>query len=320
MGNYLKRRLLLMIPTLLLVSIICFVSVRFVPGSVIELMVSEMAAETGLGSTLTTDYLKHELGMDVPIHVQYWRWLGKAIRGNLGNSLWTKSDIVKDIGKRLPISLELGILGVITALIIAIPIGIFSAIRQDTALDYLGRTVAILFISVPVFWIATVVLVLPSIIWGWTPPLEYIPFIQDPLRNLLQFLLPSIILGMNMSGVTMRMTRTMMLEVLRQDYIRTAWAKGLKERVIVIRHALRNSLIPVVTIIGVQLGIIVGGSVVIEQIFVLPGIGRLLLTSLSKRDYPMISGINLLVCGFILAMNLLVDLTYGYLDPRVKYR
>lgn len=320
MGNYLIRRLLLMIPTLLLVTIICFLSVRFIPGNVIDLMVSEMSAESGKGQALNAEYVRHRLGMDVPIYTQYGRWLAKAVQGDLGNSLWTDRDIVQEITQRIPVSAELGIFALVTALIIAVPVGVFSAIRQDTGLDYFGRTIAILFISVPVFWMGTVVIVYPSILWGWSPSMEYIPFSENPFQNILQFLIPGVILGMYMSGVTMRMIRTMMLEVLRQDYIRTAWAKGLKERAVVIRHALKNSLIPVVTIIGIQLAIIVGGSVVLEQIFVLPGIGRLLLEALTKRDYPMISGINLLVCTFVLVVNLIIDMTYAYLDPRVKLK
>ncbi len=320
MLNYIIRRLLMMVPTLLLVSIICFLSVRFIPASVVDIMVAEMGSDLAVSHEQAKEQVTEALGLDVPVHVQYGRWLGKAIQGNLGNSLWTGTSIVDDISERVPVSAELGIIAIVTALMIAIPVGVLSAIRQDSGFDYLGRTVSIIFISLPVFWIGTIVVVYPSIWWGWTPSMEYIPFTQNPGGNILQFLLPGAILGMYMSGVAMRMTRTMLLDVLRQDYIRTAWAKGLTERVIIIRHALKNSLIPVITIIGIQLGIIVGGSVVLEQIFVLPGIGRLLLEALTKRDYPMISGINLLVCGFVLVVNLLVDIMYGYLDPRIKFR
>ena len=320
MFNYVIRRLLLMIPTVWLVTVICFLSVRFVPGSVIDLMVAEAARESSVNIEITASVIRHELGMDVPILVQYGRWVGAALQGDLGRSLWTKRPVLEDISERLPVSLELGLLGLMIAILIAIPIGTFSAIRQDTPGDYIGRTIAILFISLPSFWLGTMIVVYPSIYLNWSPPMVYIPLVKDPLANLGQFLIPGFILGMVMSGVTMRMQRTMMLEVLRQDYIRTAWAKGLRERTIIFRHAFKNALIPVITIVGIQLSIMVGGSVVLEQIFTLPGIGRLLLEALNKRDYPIISGINLVMAFFILAMNLIVDLTYGFLDPRVKYK
>jgi len=206
------------------------------------------------------------------------------------------------------------------ALIIAFPIGIYSAIRQDTWGDYIGRTFAILCIAVPGFWLGTLIIVFPSIWWGWSPSISLIRFPEDPMGNLVQFIVPAIVLGMALSGVTMRMTRTMMLEVLRQDYIRTAWSKGLKERVVVIRHALKNALIPVVTLVGLQLPILVGGTVIIEQIFSLPGMGRLIVEATFDRDYPMITGVMLFFAIAVMLINLFVDLTYAYFDPRVHYR
>jgi peptide/nickel transport system permease protein len=211
-------------------------------------------------------------------------------------------------------------MAMITALLVAFPIGIYSAIRQDTAGDYLGRSFAILCIAVPGFWLGTMIFVFPAKWFSWTPPVIYYPITRDLWANLGQFIIPGILMGMAMSGTTMRMTRTMMLEVLRQDYIRTAWSKGLRERVIVVRHALKNALIPVITIIGLQLPILIGGSVIMEQIFALPGMGRLMLDALSARDYPVVSGVNLVVAMVILAANLLVDLTYAWLDPRIRYR
>jgi peptide/nickel transport system permease protein len=186
--------------------------------------------------------------------------------------------------------------------------------------DYVGRTIAILFISLPSFWVATMVIVYPSIWWNWSPALEYIPITKDFMGNIVQFIIPATIMGMLATGTTMRMTRTMMLEVLRQDYIRTAWAKGLGERTIIVRHALKNAMIPVITVIGLSLPLLISGSVVLENIFVLPGIGRLLVEAINQRDYPVISGINIFVAVFILVANLLIDLTYGYLDPRVHYK
>ncbi len=317
MRAYIIRRLLLLIPTLLIVTIIVFCAVRFIPGSVIEMMAAQSGEAEDLEATMQA--IRHNLGLDVPIHIQYLRWLGNALRGDLGRSLWTQESITKELLHRLPVSIELGILAIAIGLLIALPVGIFSAIRQDTVGDYVGRTVAILCISIPSFWLATLVVVYPSIWFGWTPPLPVIPFLQDPLGNLRQFIIPSILLGMGMSGTTMRMTRTMMLEVLRQDYIRTAWAKGLSEQVVIYRHALKNALIPVVTIVGLQLPVLVGGAVIIETIFGLPGIGRYFVDALFQRDYPIISAVNLVVATFVMLCNLLVDVTYAYLDPRIHY-
>jgi peptide/nickel transport system permease protein len=278
-----------------------------------------MAAELPSGSNLTTESVRHSLGLDVPIQVQYGRWLLGTVQGDLGKSLWTGRAVTDEILGRLPISFELGLFAIITSLLIAIPIGVYSAMRQDTWGDYVGRSIAILAISLPSFWLGTIVIVYPSIWWNWSPPMEYIPFVSDPAGNLLQFIIPGAIMGMVMSGTTMRMTRTMMLEVLRQDYIRTAWSKGLSEWIIVFRHALKNALIPVVTIVGVTLPVLIGGSVILEQIFALPGIGRLLIEAVNRRDYPVISGINLFLASFVLIINLAVDVIYAYLDPRVRY-
>ena len=203
---------------------------------------------------------------------------------------------------------------------IALPVGIYSAVRQDTLGDYAGRSVAIFGLATPNFWLGLMVLIFPGIWWGWTPPLRLFDFSEDPLAHVGMFLIPGLILGTGLSAATMRMTRTMMLEVLRQDYVRTAWAKGLRERVVVVRHVLKNALIPVVTLIGLQLPILVGGSVIIETLFNLPGLGSLLVGSLAKRDYPMVSGINLFFATFILFNNLLIDLLYACLDPRIRYQ
>ena len=221
---------------------------------------------------------------------------------------------------RLPVTVELGVLAIMIGLVIALPVGIYSAIRQDTAADYLGRSAAIIGLATPNFWLGIMVMIFPAIWWGWSPPMRWVPFTEDPLGNLAVFIIPSLILGTASAAATMRMTRTMMLEVLRQDYIRTAWSKGLKERVVIMRHALKNALIPVVTLIGLQLPILVGGSVIMENIFNLPGLGRLILDSLKNRDYPVVSGINLFFGTAVIGGNLMIDLLYPYLDPRVRYK
>ena len=202
---------------------------------------------------------------------------------------------------------------------IALPVGIYSAIRQDTAADYLGRSFAIIGLATPNFWLALLVMIYPAIWWRWSPPMEWVPFSEDPLGNLGMLLIPSVILGTAASCETMRLTRTMMLEVLRQDYIRTAWSKGLKERVVIIRHTIKNALIPVVSLIGMQFPIVVGGAVIMENVFMLPGLGRLMVDALTDRDYPVVSGINLFFGVVVMGSNLLIDLIYPYLDPRVRY-
>jgi len=323
MRAYFIRRLLLIIPTLLLVTILVFLLVRFIPGDVINLMVAERQMTSSLvpmDQELTTEVLRGALGLDVPVHIQYGRWMADAIRGDLGLSLWGRTSVVKQLAEKVPISLELGLMAMVTALLISLPIGVVSAIRQYSWSDYLGRTVAVLAISLPSFWIATMVIVYPAIWWNWSPSMEYIPFLKDPGGNLIQFILPAAIMGMVMSGTTMRMTRTMMLEVLRQDYIRTAWSKGLRERTIVLRHALKNALMPVITIVGMMVPILIGGSVILEQIFALPGVGRWVLEAINTRDYPIISGINLVIATVVLACNLAIDLTYAWMDPRIRYR
>ena len=333
MSTYFIRRLLLMIPTLFLLSILVFLSVRFVPGDVIDVMVGKMH---GWGGGYTNrEVLERVLGLDVPVHVQYGRWIGVLptpdwktgeshfsgiLQGTLGKSLYaTHLSIEEQVLERLPVTLELGLMAIVIGLVIALPVGIYSAIRQDTATDYLGRSIAIIGLATPNFWLAIMVILYPAIWWGWAPSIQYIPLVEDPLGNLGMFLIPSVILGTAMAAATMRLTRTMMLEVLRQDYIRTAWSKGLKEKAVVLRHAVKNAIIPVVTLVGLQLPILVGGSVIMENIFNLPGLGRLMLNALENRDYPVVSGINLLFGTIVVVGNLLIDLAYAFLDPRIRY-
>ena len=317
MRAYTIRRLLLIIPTLFILTILVFLSVRFIPGDVVDFFAD---TSFGQGKEVDEEALRRMLGLDVPVHVQYGRWMGDIfLHGTLGRSLWGVAAVEEKILGRLPVSIELGVLSIVIGLLIALPVGIYSAIRQDTAADYVGRTIAIIGLATPNFWLATMVILYPAIWWGWSPSVELIPFTEDPLGNLGMFIIPAVILGTALSAATMRMTRAMMLEVLRQDYIRTAWSKGLNERVVVLRHAIKNALIPIVTLIGLQLPILVGGSVIMENIFNLPGLGRLMVNALSQRDYPVVSGVNLVFATAVVGVNLMIDLIYPYLDPRVRY-
>jgi len=319
MQAYLVRRILALIPTLFFASVIVFVTVRLIPGNIIDLMLSQN--DIGASSKISRDQLEKVLGLDQPMWLQYGRWVGAILfHGDFGNSLWQSTPVGEFLFARLPITFELGFMALIVALSIAIPIGVYSAVRQDSGGDYIARSFSILMLAVPSFWIGTMVMVFPSIWWGWSPPMQFVSFSVDPLKNLSQMVTPAIILGFGLSALTMRLTRTMMLEVLRQDYIRTAWAKGLGERLVVARHALRNALIPVVTLIGLQAPLLIGGAVIMEQIFVIPGMGLLLLDAVSQRDYPIITGVFLIVGVAVMFINLIVDLSYGLLDPKVRYR
>ncbi len=319
MRAYIIRRLLLIVPTLFILSILVFLSVRFIPGDVIDVLIGRMAT-FNVQWDVDREALERMLGLDVPVYVQYGRWIGGIILdGSLGESLFTRDSVEQAILERLPVTLELGFMAIFIGLVIALPVGIYSAMRQDTAADFLGRSVAIIGLATPNFWLGIMVMIYPTIWWGWAPPLELVTFPEDPLGNLAVFIIPSLILGTAAAAGTMRMTRTMMLEVLRQDYVRTAWSKGLKERVVVMRHAVKNALIPVVSLIGLQLPILVGGAVIMENIFNLPGLGRLLLSALNERDYPMVSGINLFFAAGVVVINLLIDVLYAILDPRVRY-
>ena len=217
-------------------------------------------------------------------------------------------------------TLELSLMSLIISVLIAIPVGVYSAIRQDTLGDYAGRTFAIAGLSIPNFWLATIIMVLPAIWWGWSPSVEYIPLVEDPLANIGQFLIPAIIMGTATAAGLMRMTRTMMLEVLRNDYIRTAWSKGLTERVVVLRHALKNASLPLITMLGARIPGLLSGAIVMEQIFCLPGMGRLMIEAINNRDYPVISSVNLLMAVLTLLCILATDISYAYVDPRIRYK
>ena len=311
--RYLAKRLLIAVPSLLIASLIVFTLPRLLPGDAVQLMLAEKAYAKDV------DELRAKLGLDRPLAVQYVEWLGRVAQGDLGESLWTRRPVLQELGQRLPITLELAFFALAFALLIALPVGVISAARADTLQDYLARSAAIVGLSVPGFWLATLLIVLPAIWWGWRPLIEFTEFSKNPLAHVAQFLIPALILGVAAGAALMRLTRSMLLEVLRQDYVRTAWAKGLGERVIVMKHGLRNAIIPVVTLLGTQLPQIIGGTVIIETVFGLPGMSRFLFDAINQRDYPVIQGVNLVVVSTIVMINLAVDALYAVLDPRIRY-
>lgn len=311
------------------VSIIVFMLVRLVPGDIVDAMVNQQTVVAQVSIEVDRDAIRQRLGLDVSLPIQYGRWIGVlpgkdgkingVLQGNLGESMWRGTPVLKDVIDRWPVTFELGLLAFLIAQL-SLPAGIFSALRQGSWGDYVVRIIAILAIAVPGFWVATMVIVFPAIWWGYMPPLILVTLAEDPIGNIQMFLVPAVVLGLGMTGGTMRMSRTMMLEVLRQDYVRTAWAKGLKEGVVVSRHVLKNAMIPVVDSIVGKVSIMIGGAVITEQIFNLPGMGRLYISAISTRDYPVISGL-LLIFGFTLVLiNVVVDLIYGFLDPRIQYK
>jgi peptide/nickel transport system permease protein len=316
MHKYIIRRLLLAIPVLLLSSLIVFGLMRVMPGDAL----TALMAESGNVSERELQKLRKDLGLDLPYYEQYLIWLWQMVSLNPGYSIFTSEPIPVALKKSIPVTIELALLAMILGLVIAIPLGVLSATRQDKPSDYVGRLVAISGLSLPDFWLGTLVITFAAIWFGWIPPLGYVSVWESPWTNLQQFLLPAAVLGFRLSAATMRMTRSTLLEVLREDYVRTAWAKGLGERVIIYKHALKNALIPVVTIIGGQLGTLLAGTVIVETIFALPGMGRLTVEAILYRDYPIVQTNVMLVAGTLVTLNLLVDLTYAWLDPRIHYR
>ena len=300
--------------TLVLVTVMVFLMMRMIPGDVVIQMLE------GYAYADSVETLRRQLGLDRPAYVQYFEWIGGLLQADLGHSLWTKESIFLEFLRRFPVTLELALLTVIISVVFGVGVGVLSAIRQETWIDYIGRVVAILALAMPYFWLAILVVVLPSIYFRWTPLWTYVPFTVDPLENLKVMIFPAVVFGISRAGPIMRIMRSSMLEVQRQDYIRTAWAKGLPESGVVFKHAIKNALIPVVSILGLQIHFYLGGSVIIESIFRLPGIGHFFFEALIRRDYPVVQSINLIVASFTLVLNLLVDFSYAYLDPRIRYR
>jgi peptide/nickel transport system permease protein len=314
MREYLLKRVLLMVPTLFLVTILVFLLMRFIPGDVVIQMLE------GYAYADNVETLRRELGLDRPIYIQYFEWMSGVLRADLGRSLWTKESILAEFARRFPVTLELALLTIIVSVTFGVGVGVLSAVRQETWLDYAGRVVAIMALAMPYFWLAILVVVLPAIYFRWTPLWTYVSLTSDPVENLKILIFPALVFGISRAGPLMRIMRSSMLEVQRQDYIRTAWAKGLPERRVIFKHAIKNALIPVVSILGLQIHFYLGGSVIIESIFRLPGIGHFFFEALIRRDYPVVQSIILITATFTLLLNLLVDFSYAYLDPRIRYR
>ena len=315
MGKYILRRTILLIPTLIGMSMLIFLMVRLMPADIVDALV-------GVDPTITPEAkaaLRHSFGLDDPIWLQYVHWVGDVSHGDLGKSFRTREPITKSIVSSLPITLELAFLAILMSVVVAIPLGVLSAIRRNSRTDFWARAAGLIGLAFPNFWLATMFLLITSLFFHWVPPVIWIPPTTDLAGNLVQMFLPALALSVQLMAVEMRMARASMLEVLRQDYIRTARAKGLREARVLFRHALKNSFIPVITVIGIQVGNLMGGSVIIEQIFGLPGVGWLLLQGIFGRDYPVVQVTALFLATVFVIVNLLVDVTYAYLDPRIKY-
>jgi len=315
MTAYLVRRLLAMILTLIGVTILVFLLIRMVPGTIVEMMLGTEA----LTAYETIESLRRYFGLDLPVYQQYFNWIQRVVVGDLGTSWRMGVPVFELIMSRLSVTLQLTFLAIIVAMCIGIPAGVISALKQDTSLDGLARLAALIGLSIPVFWQGTLFILILSLWFHWAPPMDWISPFRDLRANLNMMLLPGFCLGTASAAVIMRMTRSCMLEVLRQEYIRTARAKGLAERIVIAGHALKNALIPVLTVIGLQMGYLLGGTVVVEEVFGLPGIGRLVLWAIYQRDYPTVQGTVLFIAVMFMAVNFIVDILYAFLDPRIRY-
>jgi len=313
MQRYLLRRLLLVPVVLLMLSILVFAGIRAIPGDVVDIRL-----ETSY-TPERAEQLRDVLGLNKPIWQAYPEWLLDAVQGDLGKSLVSDRSVSQELRRRAPVTIELVVLSLIIQVILGVPLGVLAAVYRGSILDHGSRLVSIIFLAVPNFWIATLVLTFPSIWWGWAPPFGYTPFQDDPLRNLEQFIIPAAIIGLYLTAIILRLTRAELLEVLQQDYIRTARAKGLSNSATVLRHAMRNAMVSVVTVIGLALAGAIAGAVIIEQIFALPGLGTYGIEAINRRDYTAVQGFTLIVgIGYVL-INLLVDVTNSYLNPRIRY-
>jgi peptide/nickel transport system permease protein len=301
-----------MIPVLFLVSVLVFILIRAIPGDAVPLMAQDAGSQHA-------EELRASLGLDKPVPVQYAIWLGNALRGDLGSSFTSNDSVTTQILRALPVTAELALLSLVIAVLVGIPLGLVSSVAQNTPIDYAVRVFSIAGLSIPAFWLGTLLIMLPAFWFRYLPPTNYTPLFENPYENLRQMILPALALGYSLSAVTMRLMRSQALEVLRHDYVRTARAKGLRERMVVTRHVIRNALLPVITVLGTQAGVLMGGTVILEQIFLLPGLGRVTLFSISLRDYPQIQGNIMLIVLTVVVINLCIDLSYAWLDPRIRY-
>ncbi len=315
MSRYVLRRLWLLIPTLFGMSLLVFLMLRLLPGDIADVM-SGGDIPSSAGSA---DRIRAAFGLDRPLPIQYLSWVGGMLHGDLGTSFRSGQPITEILARALPVTLELTFLAILIATVCAIPLGVISAVLRESGFDYCARFGGLLGLSMPNFWLATLMLLVTSLVFHWIPPVNYISPWQDPLGNVSQMLLPAVAIALQLTAILMRMTRTMMLEVLQQDYVRTARAKGSVERTVVFRHALRNALIPVVSVIGFQIGALMGGAAIVEVIFGLNGVGNTLVQAIFNRDYPVVQGITVVVAAIVVFGNLGTDLLYGYLDPRLKH-
>jgi peptide/nickel transport system permease protein len=316
--TYLAKRLLLVVPTLLGAASLVFVIMRVIPGDVALLILGGDQAAAIDARQLAA--MRQQLGLDQPLLVQFGTWLWGLLRLDFGTSLWTGQPVVEELLIRLPLSLQLAAMATMVSVVIAIPFGMLAAVRQDTWADYLIRVISIGGLAIPSFWVGILCILFLVIFFGWGPPLEYTPPWVDPWANLSQMVWPVVTVGYRYAAVTTRMTRSTVLEVLREDYIRTAWAKGLRERAVVIRHALKNAMLPVITLIGTEFAFLIGGLVVTETVFTLNGVGRFVVDAVAHRDYPVVQALVFLIAFGFVIVNLLVDLTYAWFDPRIRYR
>src|SRR2546427_4753922 len=319
MGKYAMRRMLLFVPTLLVATILVFTLFWIVPGDP-ALTILGGEGDSGAVSPEQLQQLRQTLGLNRPLHVQYANWLGNVLRGDLGTSLWYKTPVGHQLKDRFLVTMELAVMAILLAVCAAVRLGIASAVKQDTGLDYLSRIFSSIGIALPTFWLGILIVYFLAYFFEWLPPLGYATVCDDPLLNLQQLILPALTLAFNDLAFTARVTRSSMLEVMREDYLRTARAKGLKELRVVGRHALKNALLPVLTVSGYQFARLLGGVIIVESIFVVPGMGTLLIDSIIHRDFIVLQAIVLLIAAVVLILNLMVDLSYGVLDPRVRYQ
>ena len=315
MGKYLVKRIALLIPTLLIVCLVVFIMMRSLPGSAVDALMYKMQAAGNANATV--EDVEAMLGLDQPAAKQFLFWLWGVCRGDLGHCFFRNETVGEVIGRQIVPSLELGFLTLIISNLISIPLGVFCAAHQDTISDHGIRMISLLLMSIPVFWIATIVLIYPALWWRWSPPTEYVRFFEAPLENLKMFIVPAILGALTNCGMQLRYVRTVTLDTMRADYVRTARAKGVKERRVLYRHALRNAMLPVITLVGGSLSALVGGSIILESLYSIPGIGALVVTSLANRDYPLVQGCVLVFSFIVMVINVIVDLLYKKFDPRV---